>query len=97
MGVDALHQIFNYSTSRALKRVGNADPIICNRAIPGAIAIPRFDAYQSGLMVWERVLRCVGYQFRNDEAQPLALVGGQYTWLDRTFAPKSGRFENCCR
>ena len=94
---DAFHQTFNYSTSGALKRISHADSIVFNRAIPKAVEIPSLDTYRSSLMVWERVLRCTGYQFRNDETQPLALVRGQYTMLDRPFAPKSGRFENCCR
>jgi hypothetical protein len=97
MGSDTLHQMFDYATSGALKRVGNTDSIVRNRAMPKAIEIPSLDTYQSDLMVWERVLRCIGYQFRNDETQPMAVVRGQYTMLDRAFAPKSGWFENCCR
>jgi hypothetical protein len=87
MGSNALHQVLNYSTSSALKRVVNADSIVCNAAMPRAIAIPRFNPYQSRVMVQERVLCRIGYQLRNDETQPLAIFGRQHTFLDRPFAP----------
>jgi hypothetical protein len=61
MGSNASRQIFNYANSRALKRVGGADPIVCNGAMPKTVAIPRFNPYQSRAMVWESVLRRIGY------------------------------------